>query len=574
MRNFITAAIVTFSTWAGSAPPALACGGFFCSQAPVDQNAERIIFAVDEQTDSTEMIVQIAYQGDDDAFAWLLPVGAVPQNRQVFPNGALAPLDAQTGPLFQPPSSCRFGGDGDDDAAEESSADDSGVTVHVRETVGPFDIVVLESPEAEATFRWLVDNGYRLAPAMKPYIQLYTAQQMKFLALKLTATASVKDIQPFRMTLPGTTPTIPLRLTAVAAEPEMGVLVWIFGQRRYEPANAAELTIPKADLRWSPTSWPIRTNWAELVAREVDKQGGRGWVVEQAGSTAQLHSLLTNTFVSDEEQTKARDALLGLLSGRPYMTRLYTRVSAEEMSYDPAFRRSDKPDVSRNVELPDYDEVCSELLEEPIVDECDFAACGQLGLCSTAMDPVQKARVAACACAPGSSARTTFDARGMPTVACQDQRMSFMNPGESDESGGVFADPCVGFSCGDHGRCVAMNLTPTCECEAGYVAVGRIESGARRTECVKPMKAVPKAFYNRRPPALAAGMVAGRLIELPPPEAEPDLPMSDTYGAPRPSKPKKGGGCSVDASASGGVGAALSLLALSLTLYRRRRARA
>ena len=78
--------------------PASACGGFFCSASPVDQNAERIVFAVDEVNQTTDMIVQIAYQGADEAFAWVLPVGSVPQNRDVFPNGALTPLDAQTGP--------------------------------------------------------------------------------------------------------------------------------------------------------------------------------------------------------------------------------------------------------------------------------------------------------------------------------------------------------------------------------------------------------------------------------------------------------------------------------------------
>ena len=61
---------------------------------------------------------------------------------------------------------------------------------------------------------------------------------------------------------------------------------------------------------------------------------------------------MTNTRVFDEEQGQAQLALQKLLNGRPYMTRLYTRVAAEEMSYDPVFRRSDKPAVNRVRELP------------------------------------------------------------------------------------------------------------------------------------------------------------------------------------------------------------------------------
>lgn len=579
MRNALCAALLVTSLPLFLPAPAQACGGFFCSASPVDQNAERIVFAIDEATDSTEMVVQIAYQGEDEAFAWLLPVGAVPQDRGVFPSGALAPLDAQTGPVFQ--SMCWGGGpvpaslndDGGD--FDEEAGGSGGVIIHVQETVGPYDIAVIESADASRTFEWLVTNGYRLSPVMKPYIELYTEQQMKFLALKLTADASASDIQPFRMRLPGTTPSIPLRLTAIAAEPEMSVVVWILGQRRYEPANAEEIEIAKSELRWDPNSgWPIRTNWSELVARKVDEQGGRGWVVEQAGSTAELEQNLMNTFVQDEDQEAARDALLGLVQGRPYMTRLYTRVAAEEMSYDPTFRRSDKGNVSQVRELPD--DVCT-MEGEPSVDPCDFSACGQLGLCGEVMDATTKSRVAACACAPGSTARTTFDPQGRPTITCQDQRMSFMNPGEKDESGVTFADPCVGFSCGDHGRCVSMNLTPTCECDAGYVAVGALsESGARETECVQPLKAVPKSFYNRRPPELAAGMVAGRSVTLEPAAEGADVPMADTYGLPMLPKPSAGsgegkGGCSVDASGHSGLGAAwFAALGLGLMFWRRR----
>ena len=540
--------------------PADACGGFFCSAAPVDQSAERILFAVDREAGTTEMVVQITYQGEDEDFAWVLPVGEVPSDRAVVPNGALAPLDAQTGPTFRPDDQCygpvfarggavllgagAFTANVVDEAAPP-------VVIHVQETVGPFDVVVLESPDADATFEWLTKNGYRLASAMKPYLELYTEEGMKFLALKLTADASVSDIQPFKMTFSGTTPSIPLRLTAIAAEPEMGIVTWILGDQRYEPANAPEIEIDNAELRWKPNVWPLdaNTNWTQLVARAVDEQGGRGWVVEQAGSSEQIQTFLEDTFTRDEEQEAARRALLDLFKGKPYLTRLYTRVSPEEMSYDPIFKRSAKPDVPRERQLPYVEELCDFEQQPPPWTPCDFAACGQLGLCL----PVETQDLVACACAPGATARTTFDPAGQVTVACQDQRMSFMNPGEKDESGDTFTDPCVDFSCGDHGHCVSMNLTPTCECEEGYVAVGSLSAqGQRETRCVKPTEEVPKAFYNRRPPKLAVGMVAGRPFETEPAEEPADQTMPDSYGDPRPASPPDSSGMQ-DRRTSGGV---------------------
>jgi hypothetical protein len=582
------------SAFAAAPSPASACGGFFCSASPVDQNAERIIFAVDEANDSTDMIVQITYQGDDDAFAWVLPVAAVPQNRQVFPASALSVFDAQTGPTFQPPPECQGwgvpasagNGGGPRDAGSAAPRGDAGVTVHVMERIDGYEVAVIESQSSDAAFAWLLENKYRLSSVMKPYIDYYTSQGMKFLALRLAADATARDIKPFKMTLPGQTPTIPLRLTAVAAEPEMGVVVWILGQRRYEPANAEEITIPKEELRWRPNSWPIRTNWTQLVARHVDARGGKAWVVEQAGESESLRQLAQSSFANTQEQVNAREALLRLLNGRPYMTRLYTRVAAEEMTYDPTFRRSDKGIVARQRELPYIEEICSrDAATPPPTRECDFASCGQLGECREVMNPSTKVASAACACAPGTTARTTFDPQGQPMVTCQDERMSFMNPGERDEAGNVFSDPCTGFSCGEHGRCVAMNLTPTCECEQGYVAFAKLgPQGQRLTECAMPMQTVPKSFYNRRPPALAAGMIAGRAVDLPPPSGDADVDMPGEYGEPMPGGPANpagptGGdsgaksGCSATSreAESGGALTVALFAGLALFLKRRRR---
>ena len=565
--------------------PASACGGFFCSSSPVDQNAERILFSVDDVAGTTDMIVQIAYQGADDAFAWLLPVATVPQNREVFPSLALSSFDGQSSPVFQPPPECQRiayasagGGPNLNSGADNADSSAHGVTVFVMETVGPYDVAVIQSDSSDETFQWLLSNGYRLSSVMKPYIELYTQQKMLFLAIKLTANATTKDIKPFKMTLPGTTPSIPLRLTAIAAEPEMGVVVWILGQHRYEPANADELVIPKEELRWRGYGFPVETNWTQLVAKHVDALGGRGWAVEQAGSTSALLQSVSNTSINTQDQHTAQQALLKLLAGRPYMTRLYSRVSAEEMGYDPSFRRSDKPDVPRIHDLPYIEEICSrDAGLMPPGHPCDFAACGSLGLCAEAIDPHTSSLTGACACAPGTSARTVFDAQGSVTVTCQDQRMSFMNPGETDEAGAQFTDPCVGYSCGDHGKCISMNLTPTCACDEGYVAVGSLDNAKRQTTCVMPSAQIAKSFYNRRPPALSDGMIAGRLVTLAAPMAAPDVAMPTRYGDPAPLTPvvsdpveSKHDGCR--AAAGGSACSAGMLLALAWLARRRRRA--
>jgi hypothetical protein len=488
--------------------PASACGGFFCSSAPVDQSAERIIFSVNEGG-TTDMIVQIAYQGDSDDFAWLLPLAEVPDpdSLATFPQLAMMALDSGTGPTFAMHPDCEFpwdeaagGDDGDGDVGVVDAGvevTDAGVSVYIRETVGPYDVVVIGSESADATSDWLQTNGYRISGPMNEYVKLYTAEGMKFLALKLTAEADVTEIAPFRLTLPGTTPNIPLRLTSIAALPEMGIVVWIFADQRFAPGGETrELTIDESQLRWGGS--PEYYNWKALVARAADAVDGKGFVTEQAGSTNDLRQLIiAQELDPEDERYPAQQALKELIEGKSYMTRLYTRLSPEEMSYDPLFVRSNDGDVSRVKQLPYVAELCDDDWTNDQPDPCAFGACGAQGLCRKITHDDGSVS-AACACAPGLTGRGTLDISGYASVSCIDERMSFLNPGQKDAAGNVLPDPCAGFSCGEHGSCVSMNMTPTCECKKGYVAdATRDASGQLSLRCELPSDPIPESFYQQ-----------------------------------------------------------------------------
>ena len=545
--------------------PAHACGGFFCGQKPVDQQAERILFSVNDDGTVT-MVVQITYQGDSEDFAWVLPLATVPavESLDTFPQAALTALDANTGPAFQMPyeEGCwdsRF------DAAAGPSAEDGdpGVTVHIRETVGPYDVAVIESTDPAALTAWLRDNDFRVTAPMEPYIRIYTEEGMKFLALRLQPGSDVNDIAPFKMTLPGQAPSVPIRLTSLAAEPEMGIAVFILGDMRYGPANWPEVDVDDSRIVWRGDTWPMETNWAALVAQSVDEAGGRGFVTEYAGSTASYLDLLRRSTPSDPEQEEAILALLEIMEPHPYMSRLYTRLSAEEMTTDPTFRRTAGGDVDRTRMLSRYvdgRDLCDIYDPETwerrpdVTTACDFTTCGAGGYCAL-VENADGTTTAGCACIPGMTARTTLDPMGRATVICQDMRMSFLNPGDREAPGETpLPDPCVGFDCGAGGSCVAMNMTPTCQCGEGLVAIGNIaEDGTRSTRCTTPTTEIPDDFYQRRPVALPAALPGGRDVVVPPP----------TYGA------AGGGGCSATGAAHGAP-FALAVGMLVLVVARRR----
>jgi uncharacterized protein (TIGR03382 family) len=554
-----TAALGAAVLWVPS--PADACGGFFCGQQPVDQQAERVVFAVNADNTVT-MISQITYTGSSEDFAWVLPLAAVPavESLATFPQLALTGLDAQTGPQFWMPEDCP-GYWLDASAGGGPPRAEGGVEVHIRTEVGPYDVAVIESDSHMALVEWLRTEGFRVTSAMEPYIRIYTEEGMKFLALKLQDDAETSDIAPFMFTLPGGSPSIPLRLTAIAAEPEMGVAVFILGDMRFGPAGTwTEVEIDDANIVWRPYSWPMETNWAALVARGVDAVEGRGFVTEYAGPTADYLELLRSSAPSDPDQIEATEALLDLMGPHTYMTRLYTRLSPDEMTSDPTFRRIAGGDIDRTRQLHRHVEgrdLCEWDGSGPMTDAttpCDFATCGAGGLCrEVEASSTTSVGVAGCACVPGATARTTFDPSGRPTVSCVDRRLSFLNPGDRDDAGAILPDTCVGFDCGA-GTCVTMNMTPTCVCERGAVAVGSVDdSGVRQTRCVDPTTPVPDDFYNWRLPDLPAELPGGREVVVPPPDMR-------TVG---------GGGCS---SSGAPAPSSLALFALiGLAALRRRK---
>ncbi len=546
---------------------ASACGGFFCNASPVDQTAERIIF-VQEDAETVTSYVEINYQGEPDGFAWVVPVPAVPE-LDVWHGQAFDALDMATQPVFNTPWFCGF--DLDNDGAGDPSVEEQegGVDVLARERVGPFDTATIQSEDPRALVEWLRVNDYRITPAMEPFIELYTREGMKFLAMKLAPGEDTDAIRPIKMTYAAAGPAVPLRLTAVAAQLEMGVKVWVLGEGRYGPSNVPDVEVPEADLKFDQARW--QTNYLALVARKVDDAGGRGFVTEMAGPTADLARTIRDGFVPEwagQEAVDARDALADLLDSRPYITRLYTRVSPAEMDIDPMFAPVAGGDVSRVRDVPQpegEEDQCGGF--DPDADgaaeACDFAACGAGGVCAE-VDPARAdnpLRVrTGCGCVEGTVARAGFAPDGTPTVACADVRLNFTAPA-LDPGNVPLADVCdQGDFCGENGECVMLNGFPSCRCAVGSVAVPtRDAQGMTVATCVEPVEAIHPALFAR--------------IEL----HEPNLPYPGRQTPVDPEDNRGGGnaapewvGCAAAPGRAPGVPLwLLALPALGLALRRR-----
>lgn len=412
---------------------ARACGGFFCSTQPIDQAGERIVFGV--RDGQVEAHVNIQYEGEAQKFSWVVPVTALPQVSVGSPL-LFRYLDGVTQARFSltwQPNSCPFDNFGWPRTGAPEMSDGGGapggggVTVVSTQEVGPYDVATLSATDATALRTWLADNGYVLTEAGGRALEPYVGRDYYFVAVKLQQDKQAGDLRPLVLKFAGQRPCIPIKLTAIAARPDMPIIAYVLADARAVPMNYRHVLINPTRVDWLSGG----SNYAQVASAAVDEAGGRAFLTEFAGSARELASgfegqtrgsfdttglasythpvdfadaLLMRGFGQDpavqgllrkyipmpaalvsqgvtEQQfynalgayrsaidqdpdrptfdaagftsdlqeliVKPLQASVALVKSYPYLTRLYTTMSAEEMTVDPDFDfNRDAPDVS------------------------------------------------------------------------------------------------------------------------------------------------------------------------------------------------------------------------------------
>ena len=319
-RNAVVAGLAAAGLAQGlwSPPPARACGGFFCSiDAPVEQSAEEIVFVHDAGQDTVTAVIRIMYQGPSEKFAWVLPIAGVPEV-SVSSNAAFDSLRNATDPQYSVAQTiegeCKDGGFGNFPGGgvtsgpgasprDPSSEADSGIGVLAHEEVGPYvyDVISVD-PElqdpAQAAVDWLTENEYDVTGIGPDVLGPYLADGLNLLAFKLQKSPDLTagSIRPVILTYEGDKPSIPIRPTAVAARPDMGIRVWVVGAEQAIPLNYKALVINEALIDWF--NW--RSTYDAVVTAAADEAGGQGFVTEMAGPSSQLDQIVWPSWMEQQ----------------------------------------------------------------------------------------------------------------------------------------------------------------------------------------------------------------------------------------------------------------------------------
>ncbi len=321
---------------------ASACGGFFCSQTqPVNQAAERIVFAHNGDGTVTA-VIEIQYEGPSESFSWLLPIASVPMGDElaVASNAAFQRLQAATNPLYQLTTviegTCGFDRS-DSTSANGSSAPpalpgsaedgDAGVNVVASGAVGPFEWTAisldagLEDPAAAAV-TWLEANGYDVPDGAPALLGPYLEDGMYLLALRLQKGRDTGSIRPIVLTYEAERPMIPIKLTAVAANDDMGVMTWVLGEGQAVPQNYNALELNEARINW----FNPNLNYNDVVIAAADEASGQGFVTEYAQPTTGLSELVWASFEESQWQSLRTSAFSA--------SDLYFQAAAQYSAFD------------------------------------------------------------------------------------------------------------------------------------------------------------------------------------------------------------------------------------------------
>jgi Uncharacterized protein conserved in bacteria (DUF2330) len=280
---------------------ASACGGCFHppTQTVTDITDERMLLSV-SATQST-LYDRIEYSGTPSSFAWVLPIhGTVTVGLSA--DVLFASIDTLTATQINPPpQNCpspncaqgplaSFAGGGTTGAAEDAGS----VIVLSQANVGPYSTVQLHSTDSSALDSWLVTNGFNIPAAVQPILDAYVKEGFDFLAMKLLPNQGVQAMRPVRVTMPGASVSLPLRMASVGTGAITGITIWVVADGRYEPQNFPFFHIDDSQLVWD---WSNNlSNYTTLRVQNEANLKNAGWEIES--SIALNQQIIKNVILS------------------------------------------------------------------------------------------------------------------------------------------------------------------------------------------------------------------------------------------------------------------------------------
>lgn len=340
-----------------AASVALADGGYFepTTVGNLAQTVQRAVIAFHNDAEDgsalATYVLQSAYEGSAEEFAWVIPVPGTPTNVIAHEDDwLLADLEEFTAPrirFVEPVDIARTSGEGgcfcnavpgvhikgDGGLLGE---EDRGVEVEDRGLAGIFEWVALTSTGSDDLLTWLDENGFAVPEEAGPILDGYIEQEWHFLALRVAEPEESEesfdevDIPPIQFTCQTAERVYPMVISRVSAAEQTEVLIFVLAEHRAEAANLANAVVDPDSVMYDPDG-ESDTNYEELIMQIVAGNDGLALITEYA-----------------EEIPGGWDYLLWPegtdpgVTALPFLTRMRTVIARTDMTVD--FEFQDAPE--------------------------------------------------------------------------------------------------------------------------------------------------------------------------------------------------------------------------------------
>ena len=153
--------------------------------------------------------------------------------------------------------------------------------------------MVVRSEDGATLRTWLGNNGYYVSEEGARIVDEYVAGFHSFVAVKLQVGQDTSAIRPIILRLASAEACLPLKLTAIAATPDLRINVWVLANARAIPINYVEIGVNLVKLDWINGG----INYDQLLKEAANEADGNAFAVEyaQKSTTAATWFTLMNS---------------------------------------------------------------------------------------------------------------------------------------------------------------------------------------------------------------------------------------------------------------------------------------
>jgi len=280
--------------------------GFYVAKADTDlfNSASQVVMVRDE--DRTVITMANDFEGDVKDFAMVIPVPTFIERGQinVANQGLIDHLDAYTAPrlveyfdenpcqrhayrtelAMAMADSVQLKGSG-------VAAEESGVTIEAKYTVGEYDILILSAEESSGLIDWLQANDYQLPEGAEEVVGSYLKQGMRFFVAKVNLEAQQEsgytNLRPLQVAFESPKFMLPIRLGTLNAEGKQELFVYALTRSgRVEASNYRTVRMPSNVEIPGFVKGRFNDFYRDMFTRQTEKEKGRAVFLEYAWDMA------------------------------------------------------------------------------------------------------------------------------------------------------------------------------------------------------------------------------------------------------------------------------------------------